>query len=200
MIAELEPRSLLVEYAEPRKPRVYLAGPVLDAVMHPLEELRRRCRRGVAQGALIKSGPPPAGAPVRRADRLMREAMAIVDTAREHGAQLRLVGGLAVRRYCVDLDFIDREYSDIDLVGLSEQAGELNAAFAGLGYVENRYVSQATDSGQMQFIKAEALKAAAGARRRRAAAARAAPPRPRPRRARQPVEPPWSTTSTSSST
>ncbi len=159
VIGELETKGLLVEYAEPRKPRVYLAGPVLEAVMHPLEELRHR-PEVVAQGAAIKSGPPPAGVPVRRADRLMREAMAIVDTAREHGAQLRLVGGLAVRRYCVDLDFIDREYSDIDLVGLSEQARELGETFAGLGYVENRYVSQATDSGQVQFIKADALKAA----------------------------------------
>ncbi len=137
--------------------------------MHPLEDLRRR-PEAVAQGAAIKSGPPPAGAPARRADRLLREAMAIVDSAREHGAQLRLVGGLAVRRYCVDLDFIDREYSDIDFVGLSEQARELGETFAALGYVENRYVSQATDSGQVQFIKADALKAASV----RAAAAAAA--------------------------
>jgi cell filamentation protein, protein adenylyltransferase len=168
-IAELELRSLLVEYSQPRKPRVLLAKPVLEAVLHPLEELRRSSSAASA-GTLIKSGPPPGGAPVRRADRLMREAMAIVDSAREHGAQLRLVGGLAVRRYCVDLDFIDREYSDIDFVGLSQQAKELSAAFAGLGYVENRYVSQATDSGQMQFIKAEALRAASA----RAAAAGAA--------------------------
>ncbi|MGZ4200251.1 MAG: Fic family protein, partial [Thermoleophilia bacterium] len=160
-ISELELRNLLVEYSEPRKPRVYLARPVLDAVMHPLEDLRRRPAEA-SPGVLIKSGAVGEGAPVRRADRLMKEAMAIIDTAREHGAQLRLVGGLAVRRYCVDLDFIDREYSDIDLVGLSEQAHELNAAFTSLGYVENRYVSQATASGQMQFVRPEALKAAAG--------------------------------------
>ena len=53
----------------------------------------------------------------RRADRLMAEAMDIIDAARAKGVQLRLTGGLAVRRYCIDLDFMDREYSDIDFVG-----------------------------------------------------------------------------------
>jgi len=172
LIGELEAKGLLIEYREPRKPRVFLAGPVLEAVMHPLEELRRPSAAS-STGAVIKSGLPAERAPERRADRLMAAAMVIVDTAREHGAQLRLVGGLAVRRYCVDLDFIDREYSDIDFVGLSEQAGELNEAFASMGYVENRYVSQATGSNQMQFMKAEALKAAA--RAAAGAAARAAP-------------------------
>ena len=51
----------------------------------------------------------------------MAEAMALIDAAREQGVQLRLTGGLAVRRYCTDLEFMDREYSDIDVVGLCSQ-------------------------------------------------------------------------------
>ena len=50
---------------------------------------------------------------------LMTEAMAMVDVARSAGVDVRLVGGLAVRRHCIDLGFADREYSDVDLVGLA---------------------------------------------------------------------------------
>jgi hypothetical protein len=70
---------------------------------------------------------------------------------------LRLTGGLAIRRYCTDLDFMDREYSDIDFVGLSDQKKEIHAVFESLGYTENRYVTQSTDAGQLQYYKNEAL-------------------------------------------
>ena len=51
---------------------------------------------------------------------------------------------------------MDREYSDIDLVGLSLQNLELHEVFTRLGYAENRYVTQATDAGQLQYVKIEA--------------------------------------------
>lgn len=89
----------------------------------------------------------------RPADKLMAEARIIVDTARRHAVTLRLIGGLAVRRYCRDLEFVDREFSDIDLIGLSRQAGRLPRVFAELGYEENRYVSQATAGAQLQYVK-----------------------------------------------
>ena len=112
-----------------------------------------------AQGAVLKSGAGEKPAPLRRADRLMAEAMAIIDAARGQGAQLRLTGGLAIRRYCTDLAFMDREYSDIDFIGLSSQSSELHEVFSALGYAENLYVTQATNAGQLQYIKIEALKA-----------------------------------------
>jgi hypothetical protein len=87
----------------------------------------------------------------------MAEAMALIDAAREQGVELRLTGGLAIRRHCADLDFMDREYSDIDVVGLSAQSRDMHSVFAGLGYAENRYVSQATDGQQLQYVKAETL-------------------------------------------
>jgi Fic family protein len=157
-IRELLAAGLLEEYDQKRWPRVYLARPVLDAVLHPVEDLRRP-PQGAAPGAVLKSGPGQRSAPTRRADRLMAEAMAIVDAAREQGVELRLTGGLAVRRYCTDLDFMDREYSDIDVVGLSSQRKELHQVFTGLAYTENRYVTQATDSDQMQYVKTETLMA-----------------------------------------
>ena len=87
----------------------------------------------------------------------MAEAMDTIDAARAQGVQLRLTGGLAVRRYCTDLDFMDREYSDIDYVGLGDQKKEIHAVFEGLDYTENRYVTQSTDASQLQYIKNEAL-------------------------------------------
>jgi Fic family protein len=155
-VRELEARGLLVEWAEKRWPRVYLARHVLDTVLHPLEDLRSGPGT-MERGAVVKSDATQAQKPLRRADRLMAEAMDIIDAARAAGAQLRLTGGLAVRRYCTDLDFMDREYSDIDFVGSSEQKKEIRAVFEDLDYTENRYVSQSTDSGQLQYIKNEAL-------------------------------------------
>ncbi len=154
-VRQLEARGLLVEWTERRWPRVYLAQHVLDAVLHPLEDLRSVS--GAAKGVVLKSEAAQAQRPLRRADRLMAEAMDIIDAARAAGAQLRLTGGLAVRRYCTDLDFMDREYSDIDFVGSSDEKKEIHAVFEALDYTENRYVAQSTDSGQLQFIKNEAL-------------------------------------------
>jgi hypothetical protein len=53
---------------------------------------------------------------------------------------------------------MDREYSDIDFVGLSSQASELHDVFTRLDYTENRYVTQSTSSSQLQYIKTEALR------------------------------------------
>ena len=158
-VRDLEAKGLLEEWDEKRWPRVYLARPVLDAVLHPLEELRQG-RGTESTGAVIKSGAAAAAKPPRRADLLLAEAMALIDTARRAAVVLRLTGGLAVRRHSVDLAFLDREYSDIDLVALSDQDKELREVLTGLGYVENRYVSQSTHGGQLQFIKVSSLAAA----------------------------------------
>ena len=187
-VRELEARGLLAEWGEKRWPRVYLARHVLDAVLHPLEDLRSG--PGAAEpGTAVKSEATQAQQkPVRRADRLMAEAMDTIDAARNQGVHLRLTGGLAVRRYCTDLDFMDREYSDIDFVGRADQKKEIHTVFESLDYTENRYVTQSTDSGQLQYIKNEALEGM----KAEAQASAAGRPAPTSRR--------WSTTSTSSST
>ncbi len=155
-VRELEARGLLVEWGEKRWPRVYLARHVLDAVLHPLEDLRSG--PGAAEpGTVVKSEAAQGQKPLRRADRLMTEAMDTIDAARAQGVQLRLTGGLAVRRYCTDLDFMDREYSDIDFIGLGDQKKEIHDVFESLDYTENRYVTQSTDASQLQYIKNVAL-------------------------------------------
>ncbi len=158
-VRELEAAGMLQEWDEKHWPRVYLARPVLDAVLHPVEDLRS-APGGTRSGAVLKSGAGERQEPVRRADRLMAEAMAMIDSARERGVELRLTGGLAIRRHCVDLDFMDREYSDIDFVGRSDQSKALHEAMVTLGYTENRYVTQSTDASQLQYIKNEALEEA----------------------------------------
>jgi hypothetical protein len=88
----------------------------------------------------------------------MAEAVTIIDAARRQGVQLRLAGGLAVRRYCTDLDFMDREFSDIDLMGRSSQGKRLQRVFDGLGYEENRHVAQSTGGAQLQYLKRAQLR------------------------------------------
>jgi hypothetical protein len=91
-------------------------------------------------------------ATIRRHERLMAEAHAIVDTGNERGVLLRLTGGLAVRHYAIDLEFAEREYSDIDLIGLKREVVAVGEVFRDLGYVENKHVAVATGNGQLQFF------------------------------------------------
>jgi len=82
----------------------------------------------------------------------MAEAHAIVDAGNERGVVLRLTGGLAIRHYAIDLEFAEREYSDIDLIGLKRQVVAVGEVFRDLGYVENRHVAMATGNGQLQLF------------------------------------------------
>ena len=119
-VATLASRGLLTRVPGTERPAIYVAQSILDAIEEPIEAL--------VGGADEAPGSEPQKSwlgwdrrPRRLADRLMREAMAMVDVARHAGVDVRLAGGLAVRRHCIDLDFLDREYSDVDLVGLSGQ-------------------------------------------------------------------------------
>ncbi len=126
--------------AEP--PAGTTAAPHAGAATVPPAEPRHR---HLAASAL-------AGAKTRH-ERMMDEARRIIDAGNDRDVVVRLTGGLAVRHYAIDLDFAERDYSDIDLVGLRRQAGELHDLFADLGYLENLYVAQATGNGQRQFFK-----------------------------------------------
>ena len=158
-VRALESHGLLTQVEGTSRPRVYVAPSILDAIEEPIEALVGGADEA-PEGELLKSRLGWDRTPRRLADRLMTEAMAMVDVARRAGVDVRLAGGLAVRRHCIDLGFMDREYSDIDLVGLSSQREALYGVFAGLGYAENVYVSQATRGLQLQFVKNEALGAA----------------------------------------
>jgi len=87
-----------------------------------------------------------------RHEALMAEARRIVDAGNARDVVLRLTGGLAIRHYAIDLEFAERDYSDIDLIGLKRQVVTIGEVFGDLGYVENRHVSMATGNGQLQFF------------------------------------------------
>jgi hypothetical protein len=69
---------------------------------------------------------------------MSEEATRIVDHARSKGVQLRIMGGIAVRMHCTSLEFCDRPYSDIDLMGLGEEAAGIEQVFDDLGYSPDR--------------------------------------------------------------
>jgi len=163
-VQELQEWGMLEELAARRWPRAYIARPILDAMQAPLEDLRLTAESR-PRIAPLKSVTDVQEPPEKPAERHMAEAMALIDEARRYGVQVRLMGGLAVRRYCTDLDFMDRKYSDIDLVGLSVQNRELHEVFARLGYAENRAVTEATGAGQLQYVKTQVLEDAGGAYR-----------------------------------
>jgi Fic family protein len=158
-VRELQEWGMLEELAARRWPRAYIARPILDAMQAPLEDLRLTSEAR-PEAAPLKSASDLEEPPERPAERHMAEAMALIDEARRFGVQVRLMGGLAVRRYCTDLAFMDREYSDIDLVGLSLQNRGLDEVFRRLGYAENRLVTEATGAGQLQYVKTLALEGA----------------------------------------
>jgi hypothetical protein len=91
-------------------------------------------------------------AALSRHERLVAEARRIIDAGNERGVVLRLTGGLAVRHYAIDLEFAEREYGDIDLVGRKRQVVGIGEVFRDLGYAVNRHVSMATGNGQQQFF------------------------------------------------
>jgi len=176
-VRELQEWGMLEELAARRWPRAYIARPILDAIQEPLEGLRVTSAEK-SQGAPLKTGTDLEGPPERPAHLQMAEAMNLIDEARRYGVQVRLMGGLAVRRYCTDLGFMDREYSDIDLVGLSVQNRELHEVFTRLGYAENRLVTEATGAGQLQYVKTEVLRDAGEAYRIGAGGPRGGAPAP----------------------
>jgi len=96
---------------------------------------------------------PVAGTDAAAADLLMAEAMRVVDAIGRRGGLARLTGGLAARRYAIDHSFMDREFSDIDLVAPSRDHARLKSALTELGYVENHHVSQATAGAQLQYLR-----------------------------------------------
>ena len=158
-VAALVGRGLLEQVPGTVRPRLFVAQSILEAIEEPIEALVGGVDEG-PDGEPLKSWLGWDRRPRRLADRLMSEAMAMIDVARRAGVDVRLAGGLAVRRHCIDLNFMDREYSDVDLVGLSGQKEALLGVFSDLGYAENVYVSQATLGRQLQFVRKGALRAA----------------------------------------
>jgi hypothetical protein len=88
----------------------------------------------------------------RREDRIL-EAQRIIDTAQAKHVLLRLLGGLAIRRHCEIINFCERDYADIDLVGLRKQAAQIIDVMETLGYKEDPQIVLATGGQRMLFHK-----------------------------------------------
>ena len=86
----------------------------------------------------------------RRVD-IIGESLRIIREGEKKGAILRMIGGLAVRVHCEDLEFCEREYGDIDLVALEKQIVKIRLTFKSLGYSERLSVARSTDGTRLLF-------------------------------------------------
>ncbi|TFG99017.1 hypothetical protein E4H12_04245 [Candidatus Thorarchaeota archaeon] len=85
----------------------------------------------------------------------LQKSTLIITKAKENGATLRLIGGLAFRQHCRELDFCEREYGDIDLVGLSSEAPIIIKTLIDLGYKENARYTLTSGGTRFLFEKFE---------------------------------------------
>ncbi|MBN2230822.1 MAG: hypothetical protein JW779_14630 [Candidatus Thorarchaeota archaeon] len=83
----------------------------------------------------------------------IQESRRIISEARERGVTLRLIGGLAFRQHCNELAFCEREYGDIDLVGLSHESSRIINTLTALGYKENITYTLASGGNRLLFEK-----------------------------------------------
>jgi hypothetical protein len=65
---------------------------------------------------------------------IAEEAIRIVNEATQQGITVRLLGGLAIRMHCTAPEFCERDYSDIDLIGLNKEKQGIITVFSTLGY------------------------------------------------------------------
>jgi len=79
------------------------------------------------------------------------ESLRIIRAGEEHGAVFRMIGGLAIRAHCEDLQFCEREYGDIDLVALGRQTVKIRSTLESIGYTEDREIARATDGTRLLF-------------------------------------------------
>ena len=84
-------------------------------------------------------------------DDAFRKATQIIKSARENGATLRLIGGLAVKKFCNEIEFCERDHGDIDLVGLSQESQQIIKTLTGLGYKENEEYTLASSGHRLLF-------------------------------------------------
>ena len=66
-----------------------------------------------------------------------------------------MIGGLAVRAHCEDLEFCEREYGDVDLVALGKQIVKIRSTFESLGYIEDMSVTRTTDGTRLLFERGD---------------------------------------------
>lgn len=86
-------------------------------------------------------------------ERALEESIRIITRARAKGVVLRLMGGLAIRLHCGEPAFCDREYGDIDVVGLSNEAEAIMETIEEFGYQENNFYTMLSGGAHLLFEK-----------------------------------------------
>lgn len=86
-------------------------------------------------------------------DLMAQEGRRVIDSARDRGVVLRLLGGFAVHEHCGGMTACRRDHLDLDFVGLRRQARPVVEVFEELGYEERIHVRQATQMRQAQFVR-----------------------------------------------
>jgi hypothetical protein len=81
------------------------------------------------------------------------ESIRIIKRAREKGIVLRLIGGLAIRQHCGEPAFCEREYGDIDLVGLLRQSSAIMETIQEFGYHESNLYTMISGGTHLLFEK-----------------------------------------------
>lgn len=83
------------------------------------------------------------------------EALRLVDDAERRGIQLRILGSLAYRLHCPEnlvlFDKMDRDLTDIDLAGKSDQAREIRTFVTSAGYIEDTRITMSTEGARYYF-------------------------------------------------
>ncbi len=83
----------------------------------------------------------------------LQKSTFIINKADENGATLRLIGGLAFRQHCSEIDFCERDYGDIDLVGLSDESSIIIKTLNDLDYKENTRYTLVSGGTRLLFEK-----------------------------------------------
>jgi hypothetical protein len=89
---------------------------------------------------------------------LLEEVVTIVSVADRHGVKLRALGGVAVRMRCASManPWLEREYGDIDLLGLAHDWKSLDKVLGvELGYVPNLRFNALNAGRQMLYDSPE---------------------------------------------
>jgi hypothetical protein len=88
-------------------------------------------------------------------ERFESEVKRIIEAGNQAGVLLRVLGSLAFHMHCPRVGYLQAEmgraYTDIDLAAYSQQAKEIRALLAGMGYVENREVFMVTEGSRAIF-------------------------------------------------
>jgi hypothetical protein len=78
----------------------------------------------------------------------------IIDSARDRGVHLRVIGGLAIKIHSPGAQHrsLSRKYGDIDLVGYKKQRLDISATLEDLGYIPNRRFNTLHGFRRMLFV------------------------------------------------